>query len=214
MGGGYATQQAQVPMASTAAAPGAMRSSHSSEVIWRPVSGSSPRPHPVAVVTPTPSRHDRPLPADEVGGIQLAFGGQPEVLGPLPGPTRPTAPCATSSNTGQARHPAGEEVLDPGVGGTGDGDRATVARGTDDPEQVHLLERALGHPGLGLTPLGAAIGDRGERIVAVGDQRHGLDLTVGDSGNHLGVLRHRIPFRSSGRPRSVEGAWLLYPMKL
>ena len=41
---GMPPQEAQVPMATTAAAPGDRRSSHSSEVIWRPVWGSSPRP--------------------------------------------------------------------------------------------------------------------------------------------------------------------------
>ena len=41
---GMPPQEAQVPMATTAAAPGARRSSHSRLVIWRPVAGSSPRP--------------------------------------------------------------------------------------------------------------------------------------------------------------------------
>jgi hypothetical protein len=41
---GMPPQEAQVPMAMTAAAPGERRSSHSKEVIWRPVWGSSPSP--------------------------------------------------------------------------------------------------------------------------------------------------------------------------
>ena len=41
---GMPPQQAQVPMDSTAAAPGARRSSHSRLVIWRPSVRSSPNP--------------------------------------------------------------------------------------------------------------------------------------------------------------------------
>ena len=145
--------------------------------------------HPVAVLARDGLVHDRPLPEDQVGGVELALGGQAEVLGPF-GPGLHRQHGVDELYAGQSRDPAGQQVLDPGVGGAGNGDGAAVAAGAHDPEQVGLLQRTLGDQLGSLGPGRAAQRHRRERVGGVGDERLGLELAVRRAGHDLGVLSH------------------------
>ena len=155
---------AQVPMAMTAAAPGARRSSHSMLVTWRPLSGVLTEAHPVALAGGG-LVHDRALPRDDVGRVELTPLGHDEVVHPFrTGLDRQQG--VDQLDARDAGDGSGEQLLQPGVGTAGGRHGAALTRRPGQPDQVDLAQRAdlewigTGSAGGG----GAPHGDRRQNV--------------------------------------------------